>query len=81
MNTKEKDNVATPVTAINFKSGSHARLQFHGEMGCFSVEGMVHDFQKKGGVFRIQPPWILKKGGAFQKATSMDQFIGWLKAE
>ncbi len=37
-----------PVTAIYFKSGSHPRLQFHGEKGCLSVEGMVHDFQKKG---------------------------------
>ncbi len=40
--------VVVPVTAINFKSGSHAHQQFHGEMGHFSVEGMVHDFQKKG---------------------------------
>ena len=64
--------VLIPVMAINFKSGSHARLQFHGERGCFSVEGMVHEFQKKGvfsgdtsmdflkkGVFfRRQYPWI-----------------------
>ena len=27
---------------------------------------------RKGGVFSIQPPWIFKKGGVFQKATSMD---------
>ena len=33
--------------------------------GVISVEGMVHDFQKKGGVFRRQPPWILDKGGVF----------------
>ncbi len=61
-----------PVTAINFKSGSHARLQFHGERGCFSVEGMVHDFQKKGVFSGYSLHGFKKKAGVFQKATSMD---------
>ncbi len=45
-----------PVTAVQSKSGTYARLHLHGETGRFSAGGMVHGFQQKGGVFEGGSP-------------------------
>ncbi len=71
--------LSIPVTAINFKSGSYARLQFHGENECFSVEGMAHDFQKKGVFSGYNLHGFLEKGVFFKR--QLPWIIGWLKAK
>ena len=56
--SNERISIMDPVTAVQSKSGTYASPHLHGEMGRFLAEGMVHEFQQKGGVFEGGSPLI-----------------------